>query len=328
MTTMLIYNSIDLLLMAAAFGLVFCVWFIVVLVWHARKQAISEKIQRRLGLIEERGSGRVLRLWHDGKEVVTTVPWLRYRMTVSGHMMRFRKEAGLKMSPSKVILAVIGLSVAAFVFGYGMSGKMIIGLGGLAAVPIGCWIYMERRIRLRLNLMERQLIDAMDLASRSLRAGHPLNGAFRLISEEIDPPIKDIFTEIVQQTELGVSLEQAIREAAAKSSSQDLKLFASSVSIQMKTGGNLADMMERLAMVIRDRIRLGRRVKVLTAQTQLSKRILIALPIVIFALLNVLNPGYMGPLYSTVMGRIMLITTCCMLLLGAWIMNRLSILRF
>lgn len=327
-TSLLAFAPIDIVLMVSAFGLVFCIWIVALLLWHSRKRAHSERIERRLGLIEERGTARVLRLWHEGKEVVTTVPWSRYRLTLWGYMKRLHRESGLSVPISSTLLGIVGVSLGAFVVGYGLTGRALAGIGGLIIVPLGFWMYLGRRIRNQSNLLERQLVDAMDLAARSLRAGHPLNGAFRLISDEVDLPIREVFAEIVQETELGISLEQALREAAAKSPSQDFKLFAASVSIQMHTGGNLADMMERLASVIRDRIRLGRRVKVLTSQTQLSKRILIALPLVIFVALNMLNPAYMEPLYTTSAGQILLLVTAGMLVLGAWIMNRLCVLRF
>jgi tight adherence protein B len=107
-----------------------------------------------------------------------------------------------------------------------------------------------------------------------------------------------------------------------------MKLFATSVIIQVRSGGNLADMMYRLADVIRDRMRLKRRVRVLTAQTQLSKRVLLALPFLLFGALNLLNPTYMMPLYTTAMGRMLLIIAGTGLILGAWMMNRLSVLKY
>jgi tight adherence protein B len=100
------------------------------------------------------------------------------------------------------------------------------------------------------------------------------------------------------------------------------------VIIQVRSGGNLADMMHRLADVIRDRMRLKRRVRVLTAQTQLSKRVLLVLPFLLFGVLNLLNPTYMMPLYTTSMGRTLLVVAGTGLMLGVWVMNRLSVLKY
>ena len=145
---------------------------------------------------------------------------------------------------------------------------------------------------------------------------------------EIAAPVGALFGEICQQQALGVSIEHAIRDAAERSTSEDMRLLATSVAIQSRSGGNLVDMIERLAFVIRDRKRLNRRVRVLTAQTQLGKRILAGLPFVLFALLTVLNPDYMTPLYSTAMGRMLLAGAAVSVLIGIYVMNRMAVLRF
>jgi len=189
-------------------------------------------------------------------------------------------------------------------------------------------IVMLAKIGRRESLFEEQLMDAMELASRSLRAGHPLMGAFQLLSEEMAPPVRTVFADICQQHGMGADLEGVLRDAGDDSASEDMKLFATSVAIQVRTGGNLADLMERLAAVIRDRMRLNRRVRVLTAQTQLSKRVLIALPFALFIMLNVINPKYMSQFYITVAGQVMLGVGVFLLALGAWLMNRLADLKY
>ena len=139
--------------------------------------------------------------------------------------------------------------------------------------------------------------------------------------------IGTVFGDISQQQAMGVPLEDALRQAAARSYSEDMRLFATAVSIQLRTGGNLADMMSRLAAVIRDRMRLSQRVRVLTAQTQLSKRILLALPIGVFFLINMLNPQYMSLLYRTDLGRTLLAAAAVGMLVGAYVMNRMARIR-
>jgi len=149
-----------------------------------------------------------------------------------------------------------------------------------------------------------------------------------LISEETAAPVGPLFAEICQNQEMGLSFEAALRQSAASTNSSDMKLFATSVAIQLHSGGNVADMMERLSYVIRDRLRLSRRVRVLTAQTQFSKRILAALPLLMFAVLNLLNPKYMEPLYTTMMGQALLVMAGTGIVLGIWMMNRMAVLRF
>jgi tight adherence protein B len=168
----------------------------------------------------------------------------------------------------------------------------------------------------------------LDLGGRSLRAGHPLSGAFKLIASEIPAPVGTLFSEINEQEALGVSLQRALLASAQKSRSPDMKIFATSVVIQLRSGGNLADMIDRVAWVVRERIRLHRRARVLTAEAQLSKWVLLALPVGMFVLLTLLNPEYMDPFFTSFWGSVMLIAACGMLAIGAWVMNHMANLKY
>jgi tight adherence protein B len=107
-----------------------------------------------------------------------------------------------------------------------------------------------------------------------------------------------------------------------------MKLFAASTVIQLRSGGNLADMMDRLVAVIRDRMRLQRRVRVLTAQTQFSKRVLIAMPFVLIAILMMLKPDYLELMWTTQVGRYMLGAAGIFLIIGSWVMNKIATLKY
>ena len=107
-----------------------------------------------------------------------------------------------------------------------------------------------------------------------------------------------------------------------------MKLFATSVAIQLQSGGNLAELMDSLANVVRSRMRLNRRMRVLTAQTQLSKKVLIALPILLFIVLSLANPEYMSVFYKTTIGKYMLLTAVGIVSFGAWVMNKLTTLKY
>ena len=180
----------------------------------------------------------------------------------------------------------------------------------------------------RANLFERQLVDALGVAARALRAGHPLVGAFQLISEEIGEPLGKIFGQIYQEQAFGSDLKESIRNAAKANRNTEFKLFATAIAVQLHSGGNLADLMDSLASVVRARIRLNKRIRVLTAQTQVSKAILIAMPFIMFVLLNIINREYMDPLYSTREGNYMLIAMFVNILLGSWMMNKMIRIKF
>jgi tight adherence protein B len=276
----------------SVFLLVLSIWGIGLLLWSSRRAKRSQRIGNRLGLTS-RGveNGRTLRLWLDGKEVETAVGW----SASTDFSTRFANkchDAGWESPPQTILLGLLGGMCGAFVLVLAISSSYLLSVSAAAIVAIGFWMFLNFRVARRRSLFDRQLIDALDLAARSLRVGHPLVGSLRLVSEEVAAPVGPLFAGIVQQQELGASMEDAIRTTAQNSSSDDLKLFATAVIIQLRSGGNLADMMERVASVMRDRLRLGRRVRVLITQAQFSKIILLALPPFMFVLLTVLNPGY------------------------------------
>jgi tight adherence protein B len=227
-----------------------------------------------------------------------------------------------------VIAGLLGASLFLFVVPFALTRSVVPGLACAAALLLGAWFYLQHCINRRAAAFERQFVDALDLAARSLRAGHPLLGAFRLISEEIPDPVGTVFMEICQQQALGLSLDEALEGVAAKATNDDVRIFCTSVVIQLRSGGNLAHMMDRLAFVIRDRMRVSRKVRVLTAQTQLSKRLLLALPVVVFFAMHLVNAEYVRILYTTSKGQIILGIAVCGLVLGAWVMNRLCMLRY
>jgi tight adherence protein B len=323
-------NFIQIVVVISVFGLVLSLWMIWLVMWIFRRGQRSKRVLHRLGAMDDASAGqgeRVLRLWRDGREVTTVVPGQIRENPILRWFRRTHEDAGYEAPLGSLLLGVLSIMAIVFMVCLAISHSFWLSIAGAAVGVQIFWITLTQRIARRTNLFERQLIDSLELAARSLRAGHPLTGAFRLIAEEIPAPVGNIFAEVVQHQGLGSSLEQAMRGAAVSCPSPDFKLFATSIVIQLRSGGNLAEMMERLAFVIRERMRLARRVRVLTAQTQFSKRILLTLPIVIFLILNMLNPVYMHPLYSTSTGQKILFVAASGLLIGSWLMNRLSVLK-
>lgn len=322
-------SLIDWIIRVSVFGLVLSLWSAGALVYARRRGRRNRQVAQRLGLIDGVSDAeRVLHLWHEGEEATTIVTDRAPGRGWVGRLDQIRRDAGLETAARLVLLvpvAVVGVvGAVAFVL-IGTWIPSLIAMAGAAAV---CWSYLNFRIQRQSALFDRQLIDALELASRSLRAGHPVLAAFRVAADETPPPVGRLFAEICQQQELGASQEDALRSAAAKCRSTDMTLLAASVIIQLRSGGNLADMMERLALVIRDRIRLSRRVRVLTAQTQLSKRMLLGLPFAVFFVLHVISAEYMEPLYVTAAGQMLLGAAAGGMLLGWWAMNRISVLRY
>ena len=149
-----------------------------------------------------------------------------------------------------------------------------------------------------------------------------------MVSEEITSPVGPIFADLCERHELGVGLDHALTEAAELSGNNDMKIFAASVAMQIESGGNLAELIQRVANVIRTRIKLARKARVLTAEINLSKYVLLALPVAMFLIVSIINPDYMTPLLTTFAGNVMILSCCVSMFCGWVVMNRMSNLKY
>ena len=175
----------------------------------------------------------------------------------------------------------------------------------------------------RKRLLNDQLVDALEFLSRVLRAGHSLSTGISMLSEELPNPLAAEFRAAYDQTTLGVPLERALTEMAERVESTDFAFFVTAVLIQRQTGGDLAEILDNIGGMIRNRIRLQQHVKALTAEGRLSGYILSAFPIVMFAITWVLNPEYASTLVSTQLGQIMLIVAATMTMLGLLLIKKI-----
>ncbi len=323
-------STFDLIVIGSVFGLVLAFWLVVCFLWVIRRARRAQKVDVRLGVTDrEMTEGtKVLRLWQDGKVATTAVPGRVRRLSLGERFRRAAHESELDSGFYSLLLGTFGACGLAFLVLFILTETILAGIAVVVAGLFSLRFYIGWRIGRRNARFERQFVDALDLAARSLRAGHPLLGAFHLIADEIPEPVGPVFDAICQRQALGMSLEDALRQTAREHPNKDLGLFVTSVVIQMRSGGNLADMMERIADVIRDRLRLVRKVRTLTAQTQFSKRILIALPIIMLFVLNLLNPKYMAVLYRTTDGQIILGLAGAGMVVGIWLMNKIAVLRY
>jgi tight adherence protein B len=321
-------NLINIIAMVAIFGLVFSVWCICIFLWFGQYLTRLQSVQKRLGIVKkDTDESKTLRLWRE-RQIEITDDSVLEKLTLQERLEKLRDAAGWNAPVQTAILGVAGTAILSFVVTYLLSGGAMLGFGISITIVIVFWSYMRKCISKREALFERQLLDGLGIAARALRAGHPLLGAFQLISEEINEPIGDIFFRICHEQLLGLDLAESIHKVARTTYNPELKLFATAVAIQLRSGGNLADLMDSLANVIRARMRLSKRIRVLTSATQLSKRILIALPITLFFWLSISSPQYMELFYTTTVGKYMIVAMVLMILLGAWVMNRMAVLRF
>lgn len=214
----------------------------------------------------------------------------------------FCGQAGVESSPLQLLSFVGGAAVVVWLgsfllmHGGSFEGFVVQAFFALPASLVICgllgWFWLSRKRAKRLKLLEEQMPLALDVINRALRAGHPVVSAIRLAADELGDPIGSEFGLIVDETTYGFEFRDALTNFARRTGSPDAHFFAVSISVQAETGGNLAEILEGLATVIRGRSMLGKRVKALSSEGRASAALLSALPVLLIAFIMLTHPDY------------------------------------
>src|SRR5262245_51478933 len=187
-------------------------------------------------------------------------------------------------------------------------------------VPLA-WLLWKRSARL--NKFASQLSDALELVARALRAGHSLAAGMHVVAEEMPTPIADEFNRVYEEQNLGIPIEDSLKGMCDRVPNLDLRFFVTSVLIQRQTGGDLAEILDKIGYVIRERYRILGQVKALTAEGRLSGVILIALPFGLFLMMLHIKPDYIEKLWTHPLGIKMSVAALIAQLLGAIVIRKI-----
>jgi tight adherence protein B len=232
------------------------------------------------------------------------------------------QQADVNVTPG----ALFGIGLLAGGLGAAVSGAMvnmyvapIMGLT-LFAAPF-LWLKMAKNSRL--TKFQAQLPDALELVARALRAGHSLAAGLHVVAEEMPPPISKEFNRVYEEQNLGVPIEDCLRGMCERVPNLDLRFFVTSVAIQRQTGGDLAEILDRIGHVIRERFKILGQVKALTAEGRLSGIVLVSLPILLLFLMLWMKPDYISLLWTDEMGVKMSIGAVIMMIIGSWAIKKI-----
>jgi len=288
----------------------------------ASSDSNQELIKKRMSAVhkaERRGEVSLnLKLVRD--EMMSSVPVLhRFLMQWSWptKLQDFLVQAGMTMKPAKVLL----LSAVAGSVSYLLSGFLYAHF--YISLPIGCAaalipivVVIWKRHR-RLRKFEEHFPEALDLLGRAVRAGHAFTTGLEMISKEGAEPLAGEFRTTFEEQNFGLPLRDTLLNLSERVPSMDVRFFVTALLIQKETGGNLAEILDGLSRVIRDRFRLYREVQVRTAQGRLTAAILIALPIFMGITLSILNLDYMSVLFRDPKGPLIIATAAGLQVIGS-----------
>lgn len=194
----------------------------------------------------------------------------------------------------------------------------------MGSLPI-LWLFQRKQKRMAKFL--EMMPEAVELISRALRAGHGLASGLRLVAEEMKGPIAEEFGRVFEEQNLGIPIEMSLRGLADRIPSMDVRFFVIAVLIQRATGGDLAEVLDKIGRLIRQRFELRGHVKALTAEGRLSGVVLLALPPGLLAFLSFSNFGYISPLFTTPVGNKMLLITAGLQFVGAMMIKKIVAIK-
>lgn len=230
-------------------------------------------------------------------------------------------RAGMLLRPSEllIIVAIAGISggIIGYLLGRGIIFGMLLGGLGLAAP----FLSISSKQTKRQARISAQLPDALDLLASSLRSGHSLLRGLQVVVTQMQPPITEEFERVIDEVRLGQSLERALDHVLDRTGNYDLELIVSAVQTQLSIGGNLAEIMDNISGMIRERVRLASEIAAATAEGRLSALILGGMPFALAFLINIVSPGYLTPLFHDPFGLILLAVAGGMMLTGVLIIK-------
>lgn len=198
----------------------------------------------------------------------------------------------------------------------------LVPVGGIVGFGLP-WIWMMFRRKSRLGRFEKQLPDALELMSRALRSGHSLASGLNVVASEMPAPISVEFRLVYDEQNMGIPIEQALRNMLGRIPNMDLQFFVTAVSIQRQAGGDLAEILNKISYIVRERFKILGQVKALTGEGRISGVVLMGLPIALFFAVYYLNPDYVMLLFNREIGRQMITAAVIAQIIGAVVIKKI-----
>jgi tight adherence protein B len=263
------------------------------------------------------------------RSAVLRSPWLRpiiARFPQLADAELVLQQAGITWSLQTLLLLSLGMAVGLGVLALLATGWMPVGVVATVVGAVLPNLYVRHRRTRRLNAFEEMLPDAIDLVGRALRAGHPLSAGFKMAADDGPDPVATEFRRIFEEQRFGLPLQDSLLGMADRVNLVDVRILVTAILIQREVGGNLAEILDNLAAVVRARFTIRRQIRVYTAQGRMTGYLLSALPIILFLLLYTINRQYMSILFTDPVGKILVGVALSMQFIGfLWIRKIIKI---
>jgi tight adherence protein B len=292
------------------------------IIQHPDRAEIRKRLRRSVAVESDSESPNIIK-----KRVLSDVPFLNRVLAALpgvGRLDLLMGQANVKYTISFFILLSLALGLTGYLIFFILTKtpvfSFLLGLGA-ASLPL---LSLRSEKKKRMAKFEKQLPEGLGLIARALRAGHAFTSGMKLASEEFGDPLGPEFEETLEEINFGVSVPEALKNLAHRVDCPDLKFFVVSVILQRETGGNLAEIIENLAHLIRERFKFRGKVKVLSAEGRLSAVILVVIPFLLFGTIFLLNRQFLKPLITDPLGRVIMALAIFLMFAGILVIRRIT----
>jgi len=247
---------------------------------------------------------------------------------ISGPLDRMVTQSGLKITVGTLLMASALLALLGYLLVKWLTYYTYLGLAAAPLFAMLPFLYVRHARTKRLDTFEEQFPEAIDLMARALRAGHAFPTGLLMVAEETPNPVAAEFKLVYDRQNFGMPMSDALKGMADRVPVLDAKFFATAVLTQRETGGNLAEILDNLSTVIRDRFKVKRQVRVLTAHGRITGWILAALPPSLALILSMVSPDHMKTMISDPLGVQMMVVGGTMQVIGTLIIRKLVQIRY
>ena len=264
------------------------------------------------------------------KRILSKIPFINKFLSEAATVNRVERlvmQSGSNFSVGFFLLLTVVLALLGYTVGKVIWQNQLTAL--LLSVTMVCLptFYLVFKKNKRMARFEAQVPEALDLIARSLKSGHAFGSGLKMVAEEFGDPLGPEFLKTMKEIQYGASIEDALKSLVERVECPDLKYFVISVILQRETGGNLAEIIESIGYIIRERFKLQGKIRILTAEAKFSAVILISLPFIAVIAMQFMNPEYISTLLTTHLGRTSIGIALGMMFIGVLIMKRMIKIR-
>jgi len=272
-----------------------------------------------------------LRKMYDGEEkeedddfIVRVLSFIN----ISENLRRYLLTTGLPLKPEEFILlwgaTALILPLITFILNLGLSTMVLFFIVGLLLFPLMAEISKKKR----LALFNKQLPEALVIIGNCLRSGFTFRHALARVSEDLPNPISEELKRVIREVNYGRKLEESLGELASRTNSAELEMINSAVTIQQRSGGNLAEIVEKVTETINDRINIRNQIRVLTTQGRYSGMLIGLLPVFLLIILTWISPNYMNSFFKTSIGKVMLVVSVILETTGFLLIQKIVNIKY